>query len=75
VYTRGTCVQRLRPMYLRISGSRIGGQAMTANERRLADMVESLKARNDTQEKTIQRLQRETAQQQREIEILKGRKA
>jgi uncharacterized coiled-coil protein SlyX len=48
---------------------------MTANERRLADMVESLKARNDTQEKTIQRLQRETAQQQREIEILKGRKA
>jgi hypothetical protein len=47
---------------------------MTANERRLAEMVESLKARNDTQEKTIKRLQRENADQQRQIEILKGQK-
>jgi hypothetical protein len=46
----------------------------TANERRLAEMVESLKARNDTQEKTIKRLQRENADQQRQIEILKGQK-
>jgi uncharacterized coiled-coil protein SlyX len=48
---------------------------MTANERRLAEQVESLKARNDMQEETINRLQRKAAQQQREIEILKGRKA
>lgn len=47
---------------------------MTANERRLSEMVESLKARNSTQEATIQRLQRETADQQRQIEILKGQK-
>jgi uncharacterized coiled-coil protein SlyX len=44
---------------------------MTANERRLA---ESLKARNDMQEETINRLQRKAAQQKREIEILKGGK-
>jgi uncharacterized coiled-coil protein SlyX len=47
---------------------------MTANERRLIEQVESLKTRNSTQEQTIQRLQRETADQQREIEILKGQK-
>lgn len=47
----------------------------TANERCLADQIQSLKDRNDTQEVTIQRLQRENANQQRQIAILKGDRA
>jgi len=46
----------------------------TANERRLTDRIKFLETINDTQTATIERLQRETADQQRHIEILKGGK-
>lgn len=48
---------------------------MTANERRLADQIQSLKDRNERQQAIIERYQAENAKQKREIAILEGRKA
>jgi len=46
----------------------------TANERRLQATIDKQADQITTQEKIIERYQRETADQQRQIEILKGGK-